>query len=55
MLWHRAAQHAKREGGVGLCMPYTLRVRKSCPECGVHVLCRKSVKKGLCEVTCEKN
>ena len=42
MLWHGAARHAKREGDA-------LRVRKSCPEDGVHV-CR-SVKKGLCEVT----
>ena len=30
-------RHAKREGGV-YARPYTLRVRKSCPECGVHVM-----------------
>ena len=36
---------AKREGGVYV-RPYALRVRKPCPECGVHmhvVLCRKGV------------
>ena len=31
-------RHAKREGGV-YAPPYALRVRKSCPECSVHVLC----------------
>ena len=31
-------RHAKREGGV-YAAPYALRVRKSCPECSVHVLC----------------
>ena len=31
-------QHAKREGGV-YAPPYALHVRKSCPECSVHVLC----------------
>ena len=31
-------RHAKREGGV-YGRPYALRVRKSCPECSVHVLC----------------
>ena len=52
-LFHR--RHAKREGGV-YAPPYALRVRKSCPECSVHVLCLcRSVKKGLCEVTSEKN
>ena len=36
MLWHGAARHAKREGGVyARARPYGLRVRKSCPECGV--------------------
>ena len=28
---------------------------KSCPECSVHMLYLGSVKKGLCEVTGEKN
>ena len=31
-------QHAKREGGV-YARPYALHVRKSCPECSVHLLC----------------
>ena len=31
-------RHAKREGGV-YASPYALRVRKSCPESSVHVLC----------------
>ena len=31
-------RHAKRESGV-YAPPYALRVRKSCPECSVHVLC----------------
>ena len=31
-------RHAKREGGV-YGRPYALRVRKSCPECSVHMLC----------------
>ena len=52
-LCHR--RHAKREGGV-YAPPYALRVRKSCPECSVHVLCLcRSVKRGLCEIPGEKN
>ncbi len=48
-------RHAKLEGGVYGPL-YALRVRKSCPECSVHVLCLcRSVKRGLCEVTGEKN
>ena len=31
-------RHTKREGGV-YARPYALHVRKSCPECSVHVLC----------------
>ena len=31
-------RHAKREGGV-YAPPYALRVRKSCPESSVHMLC----------------
>ena len=37
--------------GWGLCTPVHLRVRKSCPECGVRLCCAK---KGLCEVTGEQ-
>ena len=52
-LCHR--RHAKGEGGV-YAPPYALRVRESCPECSVHVLCLcRSVKRGLCEITSEKN
>ena len=38
--------HAKREGGV-YGRPYALRVRKSCPECSVHVVLTLYV--GKCE------
>ena len=41
-------RHAKREGEV-YARPYALRVRKSCPECSMHVLCLcRKVWKGVC-------
>ena len=40
MLWHGAAgMLSERVGVYAHARPYALRVRKSCPECGVDMLC----------------
>ena len=54
MLWHGARLHAKQEGGSSTPIYIgCVAVCKSCPECGVYVLCLCR-KVGMCEVTGEK-
>lgn len=53
-LWHGVRLHAKQEGGSSTPIYIAcVAVCRSCPECGVHVLCLCR-KVGLCEVTGEK-
>ena len=54
MLWHGARLHAKQEGRSSTPVYIgCVVVCKSCPECGVHMLCLCR-KVGMCEVTGEK-